>query len=346
MLVDGTRVASFSSSPAIWSWDTTSAANASHTLQARAHDAAGNVGTSAVVTVTVNNTVQDTTAPVAQVSSPAAGATVSGTVSVEPQATDDVGVTRLELLLDSTVVATFTSGTGTWSWDTTKAANGTHTLQARAYDAAGNRGDSSLMNVTVSNTVADTTPPTVQINSPVAGATVSGAVSVKPQATDDVGVTRLELLLDSTVVATFTSGTGTWSWDTTKAANGTHTLQARAYDAAGNRGDSTPMNVTVSNTVADTTVPTVQINSPVTGTTVSGNVSVTASASDNVGVTAVKLYVDGKLAGTVTGGSAVFTWNTAGLKGQHTLQAKATDAAGNTGVSASVQVTVGKSSVR
>ena len=169
-----------------------------------------------------------------------------------------------------------------------------------------------------------------QVSSPVAGANVSGTVSVQPQATDDVCVTRLELLVDTTVVATFTGGTGTWSWDTTKAANGTHTLQARAYDAAGNRGDSTPVNVTVSNTVADTTAPTVQINSPVARTTVSGSVSVSVSASDNVGVTAVKLYVDGKLVGTVTGGFAVFAWNTAGLKGQHTLQAKATDAAGNT----------------
>src|SRR5262245_16896717 len=47
----------------------------------------------------------------------------------------------------------------------------------------------------------------------------------------------------------------------------------------------------------DTTPPTASITSPAGGATVSGTVTVNASAGDNVGVTRVELRVDGTLTG-------------------------------------------------
>ena len=90
---------------------------------------------------------------------------MSGTVSVAATATDNVGVSRVELLVDGAQIASDSSAPYQFSWNTAALSNGTHTLQARAVDAASNAGLSSIVSVTVNNTVTpptDTTAPTVQ----------------------------------------------------------------------------------------------------------------------------------------------------------------------------------------
>jgi leucyl aminopeptidase len=76
---------------------------------------------------------------------------VSGTVNVTASASDNVGVTRVEFLLDGAVQSTDTTAPYSWSWNTTTTANGAHTLVSRAFDAAGNPGSSAAVGVTVSN---------------------------------------------------------------------------------------------------------------------------------------------------------------------------------------------------
>lgn len=93
----------------------------------------------------------------------------------------------------------------------------------------------------------DTTPPTTSITSPGDGATVSGTVTVGASASDAVGVTRVELYVDGSLAGTDASGPYSFSWNTTAVANGGHSLQTKAYDAAGNVGSSAVVNVTVSN---------------------------------------------------------------------------------------------------
>ena len=93
----------------------------------------------------------------------------------------------------------------------------------------------------------DTTPPTTSITSPANGATVSGTTTVAANASDNVGVTRVELYVDSVLTGTDTSSPYEFSWNTTTATNGGHALQTKAYDAATNVGSSTVVNVTVSN---------------------------------------------------------------------------------------------------
>ena len=80
------------------------------------------------------------------VSAPAAGATVSGTVSVSASASDNVGVVGVQFLLDgANLGAEDTAAPYTVSWNTTGAANGAHTLSARARDAAGNQTTSAVV---------------------------------------------------------------------------------------------------------------------------------------------------------------------------------------------------------
>jgi len=90
------------------------------------------------------------------VTAPANGATVSGTVSVTATASDNVGVTQMQLLIDGSVAASNTNATSlSFSWDTTKVANGSHTIVSKAFDAAGNVGTSATVTVTVSNTTTE-----------------------------------------------------------------------------------------------------------------------------------------------------------------------------------------------
>jgi hypothetical protein len=96
----------------------------------------------------------------------------------------------------------------------------------------------------------DTQAPTASITAPLAGATVSGTVAVNASASDNVGVTKVEFYMDGTLRSTDTSSPYSWSWDTTAFANSSHSLVAKAYDAAGNVGTSTTVTVTVNNTTS------------------------------------------------------------------------------------------------
>jgi hypothetical protein len=92
----------------------------------------------------------------------------------------------------------------------------------------------------------------------------------------------------------------------------------------------------------DTTAPSVTMTAPAGGSTVTGTVTVSATASDNVGVTGVQFKLDGaNLGAPDTAAPYTIAWNSASVTpGTHTLTAAATDAAGNTTTSAPVTVTV------
>src|SRR2546428_283322 len=86
--------------------------------------------------------------------------------------------------------------------------------------------------VTVAN---DTTPPMVSMTAPAAGSTVAGTVTVSASATDNVGVAGVQFNLDGVNLgAEVTAAPYAISWNTTLAANGSHTLTAVARDTAGN----------------------------------------------------------------------------------------------------------------
>ena len=93
----------------------------------------------------------------------------------------------------------------------------------------------------------DTTPPTTSITSPANNATVSATITVTADASDSVGVTRVELYRDNVLIGTDTASPYEFSWNTTTVSNGGHALQTKAYDAATNVGSSAVVNVTVSN---------------------------------------------------------------------------------------------------
>jgi hypothetical protein len=144
--------------PYAFSWDTSGLPDGPATLTARAHDGAGNVATSASVSVTVAN---DKTPPVVAFSSPVSGTTVTGTVAVNVSASDNTRVAKITLLIDGRESAVSYGPTLSFSWNTGggkppkgkgkgnqstsgSTSGGTSSLTARAEDAAGNSGSASV----------------------------------------------------------------------------------------------------------------------------------------------------------------------------------------------------------
>src|SRR5439155_1389161 len=280
------------------SWNTTTATDAVHTLTAVARDAAGNTATSAAVSVTVDNAP-----PTVSLTAAIAGASVAGTITVSASATDNVGVAGVQFKLDgANLGAEVTAVPYSVSWTSTTTTNGAHTLTAVARDAAGNTATSAVVSVTVDNA-----PPTVSLTAPTAGASAAGTITVSASATDNVGVVGVQFKLDgANLGAEVAAAPYSVSWNTTSGTTGAHTLTAVARDAAGNATTSPAVSVT-----NDTTPPTVSLTAPATGRSVKGTITVSASASDNVGVVGVQFMLDGaNLGAEATAAPYAVSWNT------------------------------------
>jgi len=102
---------------------------------------------------------------------------------------------------------------------------------------------------TISPPYVDTEAPNVQIVSPAMGAALDNIVPVVINATDNLNAVRVELFLDRNSIGNLTTTPLSLKWDTRLGPNGPHTIMARAWDGAGNTGDSTLVSVTVKNAV-------------------------------------------------------------------------------------------------
>jgi hypothetical protein len=287
----------------------------------------------------------DITPPSVSMTAPSNGASVSGTITVSANASDNVGVVGVQFMVDGAAAGPeVPSAPYSISWNSASVPNGSRTITARARDAAGNMTVSLGMTVNVSNAGGgDSTPPTVSITAPANGAAVSGGISVTATANDNTGVAGVQFLVDGLNLGSEdTTSPYSVSWPTANYANGTHTLSARARDAAGNVTTSPVITVTVQNqTSSDTTPPTVAVTAPANGAAISGNVTISAAASDNVAVAGVQFRLDGlNLGPEILAAPYSMVWNSAGATaGSHTLAAVARDAAGNSRV-ATITVTV------
>ncbi|MDA0160515.1 DUF1929 domain-containing protein [Solirubrobacter ginsenosidimutans] len=162
--------------------------------------------------------------------------------------TDDFGVAGYRVYRNGTQIGT---PSGTTFADTGVSAGGAYTYTVRAYDGAGNLSAPSD-ELAVTTPAPDTTMPTVSISAPAAGASLSGTVTVRADATDNVAVAGVQFLLDGAALGSQdASAPYTATWDTTTAVNGLHTLTARALDTTGNMASSAAVSVTVANNAND-----------------------------------------------------------------------------------------------
>ena len=341
----------------------------------------------------------DTTAPVAQITAPANGGTLSGQTTLQATATDNVGVAGVRFQVDGQNLGVEdTTAPYSVTWDTTTASNGSHQITAIARDDAGNTTSTSVT-VTVNNggtaqTLLTSQLPAgqftgdyelgVRVIASVAGQVTAlrfwkGAGDAAPHVgrvwtstgillasvtfanetasgwQQQALVTPLAIAANVEYVVSVTTG-GTYpatvGFFSTPLANGNlrapaggnglygapGTFPATAYQDANYFRD---LVFVAGGTPPDTTSPVVQITAPANGGTVSGQTTLQATATDNVGVAGVRFQVDGQNVGVEdTAAPYTVAWDTLlSPNGSHQITAIARDAAGNIATT-SITVTV------
>jgi hypothetical protein len=117
---------------------------------ATAQDAAGNI--SAPSNQSTGISQADTTPPSVSMTSPTSGTTISGTVAVAANASDNVAVASVQFVLDGTNYGSpITTAPYSLSWNSATVSNGTHTWAAVAKDTSGNTTTSANDSFTVNN---------------------------------------------------------------------------------------------------------------------------------------------------------------------------------------------------
>ena len=238
-------------------------------------------------------------------------------------------------------------GLGNWSITSSVLSEGSHTLTAKATDAANNTsGASTGLNLTIDTTVpvAPSAPDLTTASDSGSSNTDNLTKTTTPTFTGTAEANSTVRLYDTdgiTELGTATATGGVWSITASSLSEGSHTLTAKATDAAGNvSAASSGLAITIDTTAPTTTVSTAAFSND-TGSssadfithTASQTVSGTLSANLASGET-VKVSLDN--GSTWTAASATVgqsTWSLAGqtLIASNTLKVKVTDAAGNDG---------------
>ncbi len=327
------------------SWDTTAQADGDYDLRAITTDAAGNSFTSALITVTVDNTD-----PTLSVSAPnPVNLSTPDPASITATASDTgTGIAFLNFEQCSETSPTCVSDTWTpLGVDTTAPygvswpipSDGTRLLRVRAEDEAGLE-TAELVLVTV-----DRTRPAGSLTAPASGADLRGAsVGLTATASDAAPGT-----VNTVTFQRSPAGAGIWSdvavdssapytagFDTTAVADGLYDLRVFTTDTAGN-AESTPATIQVR---VDNTDPTGTITAPVNAADLRGTVALTSNSADSgSGVATVVFQRSPAGAGTWTNQAA--SWNTTlQADGLYDLRVVTTDNAGNAFSSAPITVRV------
>lgn len=284
--------------------------------------------------------VADTQAPAVTITAPLASAQLAGTVSIQATATDNVGVSKVEFYIDGALKGADTTSSYAYPWDTTTVTDGSHTIQAKAYDAANNVTSSAILTLTVSNTPApapDTTPPSTP-NGIVASAASYNKVNVSWNAsTDNVGIASYTVWRDGIAIASV-SATALSYGDTTVSAKTTYSYTIKARDAAGNVSTASTAASATTPSAPDTTPPSMPTGLTATAVSSSQINLAWSPSTDNVGVSGYEVWQGTIKLATVTSTSFGNTGLNASTAYSYTI--KALDAAGNaSAASASVSAT-------
>jgi len=322
----------------------TDKANGTWYFHIRAKDGAGNWGSTTHKTVKI-----DVSAPTVDLTAPTDGASVSGVVDVTATASDTPsGVSKVEFYVDSDKKSEDTTSPYSYSWDASTL-SGSHTVAVKSYDQAGNA--SSLHTHTVNVIPTDNTAPAAPINltaNPSVWTNNNSFTVNWTNPTDPSGIAKAYYKLDE-VPASKTDGTPVEGSGInsisgiTVSGSANHTIYVWLEDGVGNANHNNRSSTSLK---YDNTSPTTAVSAPANGSTVSGTISITATATDShSGVARVEFYVDGSYKDQDPSSPYEYPWDTTGLTDGtwHDIKAKAFDNAGNGQESTTISVKVDNS---
>ena len=252
---------------------------------------------------------------------------------ISAYAFDNVGLEKVTLYLNDSIVHESTEGPYEYRWSTLENAEDEfHTIRAKAVDLAGNENFTNTIQVLVDN--QDNISPTGALIFPFTGQILTGEITIILEANDNDEVALVTLYIDGDSVMTYQEPPYRYDWNTLEEIDDViHTIHAHIQDNAGNQITLGPINVTIDNYESDDNIaPTGTITSPPSASTVSGTVNIEVNAFDNVRMGHVDFIIDGTAVFSDSLPPYSYTWNTLGEAedSDHVININLSDSAGNT----------------
>lgn len=202
----------------------------------------------------------------------------NGTAVITVNATDNVGVTKLDVFVNGEAVTLDKDG----KFKITGLKYGDYIISANAFDAAGNKGTASK-----TLTAKDVTKPTLELKADKTEVKVGEKVNISVIAADNNGVVSTELTINNKKVDLSEDNTAVFTPDK----EGKYVVKATASDPSGN---TITKQLTITAVQPDTIAPTVTLSFDKDTYFEDDDIVISVSATDNVGVTKTVLLVDGK----------------------------------------------------
>jgi chitodextrinase len=191
----------------------------------------------------------DVTPPTAPTDFVKSGGTATTIATSWGASSDDENVAGYRLYRDGVLVASTTETAYTFS---ALACTASYELGVEAFDDFENVSPRTLLTAAAGD--CDTTPPSVAVTSPAAGANLTGAITVGASASDDDSVVGVRFELNGAPLGDEdTSAPYSARWDTRSVPNGAYVLTAVARDPSENVATSAPVTVHVANGAEPTT---------------------------------------------------------------------------------------------
>ena len=335
--LNGTEVATVTTPPFGWTWQTTTYASGNWFLKAVAKDASGKLSEPAEIEVVVQNAAATCgEAPKVKLVYPTDKATVCGDLGIETAASGPCGVQKVEFFVDDKKVGEASEKPYKTPWKTGALTDGTHFVKALATDTAQQQSQQTIQVKVDNKQTQCVNPPTVFIQKPEDDAYRFGQVTIEAEASaggDVAAIVQVLFSVDGSSIGKAEVSPWAAQWDSDKASEGPHTIKAIAKDNFDKLGVH-QITVTV-----DRTPPSVAFAAPDSGAVVNGDaqpVTVAVDAADNLALPGVTFSAKGPGgAATDLGGVKQKPWQvlwptTGEPSGTWTLLATATDAAGHT----------------
>lgn len=194
--------------------------------------------------------------PFGSIATPRSGIPLRGTVLIDVQARDNVGIQNVQILIDGTANSCPLERNPpyTCNWDTRHFKNGAHSLAAYIRDKANNTFTTATVSVTVQNPAAPgqispARPLSGHITTPMEGTIVKGTVLIDVLGASEAGIRDVQILVDGNpgFCALEKNPPYTCNWKTVQISDGSHTLSATIHDKADRSITTAPLTITVKN---------------------------------------------------------------------------------------------------
>lgn len=170
-------------------------------------------------------------------------------------------------------------------------------------------------------------PPTISIISPIDNTTVSSTITIQTNVSDDHAISKVSLYVNNKQISDDSSAPYDFSLFTGTYDNGQNTIKVTAYDSSNQTASSS------TNLIFNNPKPDIIITSPTPDpyTWATGDLLVDVSATSELGITKIEIYINDQLAGQRSGNHIIGTLQGAAVPvGTYTLKAIAYDKSGNT----------------